>query len=433
MKNASMKRVTGPEMRKLILSDTGFDIDGYGGITLTGERASDSILWPYDDGHNFRLLRGPHYKADRWEHLSNPKLSDSPTYWGPLLLDLVTPITLPTLPTWDGTGENTQHYQRANRALVRLAPMAPQAGLARMLGELRNDGLPSITGLALARTQMTGRALTSSVASEYLNYTFALKPTISDLGKLVTTVKSVERIISRYQEMVQNERVKVHSSARLLKEESVPTCQDTAIYMAVQNAPVSGYTDSRVCFSKFFEKKSSSITTWSNTAGTVTDLVKRNVWLECEFAIYLEDLLAFLNNTKSLRGKLAAVLDTKVSIQTVYDLTPWTWLVGWFSDLSSIIGRAEYFANDAVVLRYGYIMHEYQVSRTLCATAPYRLLKTGSLYWPTPMVVEWTSKSRWRATPYGFGLNIVDFSPARWGILAALGFTRAPGQLHYRE
>jgi hypothetical protein len=35
-------------------------------------------------------------------------------------------------------------------------------------------------------------------------------------------------------------------------------------------------------------------------------------------------------------------------------------------------------------------------------------------------------KERWKATPYGFGLNMAGFTDQQWAILAALGMTKSP-------
>jgi hypothetical protein len=43
---------------------------------------------------------------------------------------------------------------------------------------------------------------------------------------------------------------------------------------------------------------------------------------------------------------------------------------------------------------------------------------------PGQQVSNAYSKCRWRATPYGFGLNTSGWNAYRWSILAALGIAR---------
>jgi len=312
--------------------------------------------------------------------------------------------------------------------------MAPSAALSRLIGELLQEGLPKLSGLAIVRSQYaTGNGIHSAVAGEYLNYTFGVAPTLQDLKKINGVINKTINGLSKYRKNLEEAKYCLHRKTTLLSEKSVPTAKQTDVILGIGRYPAAGWSNESIAYSKFFVKKNlSAPSTWAVAPGHITDVVTRRVWLECEFEVYVEDLLTFIQHSKNLFGYINKILGGEFTAQTIYDVTPWTWLVGWFSDLSGILGRAEFFATHDVVIRYGYIMHEYKASRLIGSNEPYHFLN-GREYWPPTKVVETTSKSRWRATPYGFGLNVASFGAARWAILAALGYTRGAGILNYKE
>jgi len=116
------------------------------------------------------------------------------------------------------------------------------------------------------------------------------------------------------------------------------------------------------------------------------------------------------------------VLGTRFTPSTFWELSPWTWLSDWFFDVGSFMSNISYLADDNLVMRYGYVMHEIRATRT----------RTVSDITLVPGVVAPTSfstyhnivvKMRKQATPYGFGINVSGLNPKQWSILGALGMT----------
>jgi hypothetical protein len=161
--------------------------------------------------------------------------------------------------------------------------------------------------------------------------------------------------------------------------------------------------------------------------GIVLDDLVESVWFSGAFSFFLEE-------TDTLLGKLAVyeqlankLLGGRLDASVVWELTPWSWLIDWFVDVSSFVGRVNRLASDNLVLRYGYVMHSQHIEQSYMLPDIYD--RSGRRI-PSPhMTYHGHVMRRVRSTPYGFGLSDGDLTPRRWAILAALGMTKAPGVL----
>lgn len=110
----------------------------------------------------------------------------------------------------------------------------------------------------------------------------------------------------------------------------------------------------------------------------------------------------------------------------VWELTPFSWLVDWVSNVGSFMKNVSYIGRDGLVLRYCYAMHSWEAE--IRVENSVRIAQSPGL---GPISGTWNSnaKLRIRATPYGFGLTLDSFTPKQWAILAALGQTLAHGKL----
>jgi hypothetical protein len=111
-------------------------------------------------------------------------------------------------------------------------------------------------------------------------------------------------------------------------------------------------------------------------------------------------------------------------IDTAWALTPWSWLVDWFSNAGDVIHNLNAFSQGGLTMPWGYMM-----SDTLTSTE--YILKTqrrneNSVFVPltlTSVVIKRT-RQRQRANPFGFGLTWDGLSSFQLSILAALGLSR---------
>jgi hypothetical protein len=127
-----------------------------------------------------------------------------------------------------------------------------------------------------------------------------------------------------------------------------------------------------------------------------------------------------------------AVFGLELSPDVLWNLTPWSWAVDWFTNAGDVIHNITNFTLAGLVMRYGYMMEETSSTyytqyedgkiRTLLSKSP---KKTG-FDWMGGCSIgqETVRKSRCPANPFGFGVSWEGLSPTQLAITAALGITR---------
>ncbi len=128
-----------------------------------------------------------------------------------------------------------------------------------------------------------------------------------------------------------------------------------------------------------------------------------------------------------LYTKLAGAVPDPV---TFYKLTPWTWLLDWFTSAGAIVDNFMLQAKYHQIARYAYVMAS---QRTTVRSYGFQYVNTGPRSKPVPSLVLCSSattverKQRAVANPYGFGTTWDGLNPYQLSILAALGITRGKG------
>jgi hypothetical protein len=149
-----------------------------------------------------------------------------------------------------------------------------------------------------------------------------------------------------------------------------------------------------------------------------------NVWYKGQFKYYrpefdrsLPGYYSVMNATK----RLLTLYGANVNPTILWKITPWSWLVDWFSNVGAQIQRAQDLATDATVSKYMYLMHHYVYEEVLKTSLP---LKTGGT-----LNLEFKKsgdiKRRQGAdSSFGFNLSSGDLSWKQLAILSALGISR---------
>jgi hypothetical protein len=110
---------------------------------------------------------------------------------------------------------------------------------------------------------------------------------------------------------------------------------------------------------------------------------------------------------------------------TVWNLAPWSWALDWEGTMGDVLHNVSRFAQDGLVMRYGYIMKETKVTSTYSLSAG--LLKVDHPYsLGLSFTVTATKKERRRATPFGFGVTPTALTSRQNAILGALALSKAP-------
>lgn len=300
-------------------------------------------------------------------------------------------------------------------AYKKLRPQLERAGAAVMLAEMRD--LPrmlktSAKGFHDIWKSFGGKSgtpfMSPKAASEhFLNHEFGWKPFISDLRKVHKAYTNGElymRIISRdnnrwikrrfvHEDTVSD--VKVSDGVGWSATPTFGSCLNA--YTTADGLGRRGHWEMR--------------------------LVKRRLIVsEGSFKYYrpeFDSTLAAYDSAYNQVMRHCTMYGLRVNPSTVWQATPWSWLIDWFSNAGDVIQRATDWGIDSMVARYIYQMSLYERRFILNGTANF---KSGVRSFSSSRVV--TVKKRKEAdTGYGFGLT-GDLTPRQFAILGALGLSR---------
>lgn len=284
-------------------------------------------------------------------------------------------------------------------AIARIIPTNPLTGVVVTLGELRREGIPSLLG---ANTWQARTLRAREAGSDYLNYQFGWLPLVSEIRGFADTVIRSDEIVRKY----------VAESGKLLhRRYTFPTSLSTTVEEETGHYPLPAF---QVGF-------------WNSTGKrTKITSIREESWFEGAFTYHLPP-----SGTRERDLAIARKLyGTELTPEVVWNLTPWTWAVDWFSNAGDVIHNVSRFSQDGLVMPYGYMMNrktirvEYQLTGART--------KYGNREVNCRQRFTTTVKQRRKATPWGFGLDpLLDFSTRQWSILVALGLSRGSSGMKY--
>jgi len=287
-------------------------------------------------------------------------------------------------------------------AIARVIPTNPLSGLSVAIGELRQEGIPAVIG---AQSLQKKVGLGRKAGSEYLNYAFGWLPLVNDLRDFAQTVTNSDELVAQY---VRNSGKRVKRRYSFPKEETVTTEQVDDGFTAL---PVPR-------FHIGFYESGIQYPIVTRTRHTIVEK-----WFSGCFTYYLPPHEG-LERSAAIANKLYG---TRITPEVLYDLTPWSWAVDWFSNVGDVIHNVGAFLSDGLIMPYGYMMEKSSTSDTYVAS--------GTSYKSYPgqeisrsQTFTTTVKQRIKATPYGFGLTDTDLTQRQWAIIAALGLSHGGGR-----
>jgi len=148
----------------------------------------------------------------------------------------------------------------------------------------------------------------------------------------------------------------------------------------------------------------------------------REQWFSGAFTYYLPDGYDSRSAVGELAGRAEHLLGTSLTPTTLWNITPWSWAVDWFSNTGDVIKNVQRFATGGLIMRYGYVMEKTTVTDTYTYQGS-PLIGSGAVM-PSPLILRTETKVRRGANPFGFGVSWDGLSSFQASILAALGITR---------
>lgn len=269
----------------------------------------------------------------------------------------------------------------------RFKPKLSTVNLGQFLGEAKD-----LTSLFKIRTSQF-----KDLGSNYLNYQFGWKPFVNDLQDWLKSVRNYDQQAARLQ--------KRNGKWQRRGGELFSTNSTTAD----QNVYVTPSNDLTV-IEKYRQR-------------TITD----RCWFKGSFRYYIPGL------TEGKWGKFRVnqkLWGLELTPSLVYELTPWSWLADWFGNVGSIVSNYTSITYDNMAAKYAYVMRHTKTTDTCYATIRGRFSEWGK---PTTYetnrissVITAETKCRAAASPYGFNLEMADFSDYQLSILTALGISKIP-------
>jgi hypothetical protein len=300
-------------------------------------------------------------------------------------------------------------------AIARTLPTSPVFDGATAVAELYS-GIPAMPGGAFVNTRpdkyFRGNVLSeatrdapkvSDVGNDYLNYQFAVAPTIDDVRSLRHAAENSEKIIAQLE----------RDSGKVIRRKyAFPVEESTIVEFDVGqsfaylggNSPTA--YEMLISHGRLTQRSTYSLSRRFSGA-FVYHLPPKGTW-------------------RRKIAQLDAVYGIKPGIDTAWNAVPFSWMADWYGNMGDVMTNLNAFASDGVALKYGYITSRSRRTITYDFSIPIRpfgSMNEWKLYSGT-LEFAFTSLTRVPAAPFGFGLSGGVNSPRRAAIVAALGISR---------
>lgn len=307
----------------------------------------------------------------------------------------------PTTANLLAPSNNTQLDAMGSIGIAKALPTNPIANIGQFIGELRQ--LPTIYNPQLWEGKARNfRRLAHEGSGEYLNAQFGWIPFVNDIIDFFEVSMKFQKHINQYAR---------DSGKHIRRRRHVSDDSSTvATVMSTNALPYPA---------------AASVT----SGGTLNRVVEttQDAWFSGSFTYYLPEIdgsvASYFSRYSSYARKLYGI---SLSPDVLWQLTPWSWALGWISNSSSVVRNWDAFSNQNLVMHYGYLMETRRQTTTYTLSGYMEGTKRG----PDLMDRHFNvCKVRRKATPYGFGQNPANFSPFQKSIIAALGINFVSGWL----
>jgi len=353
---------------------------------------------PWEDGGPFKhfVRRDPY-----------PSLVSNGTYYsssrnykyeGGFLLDMRPPIN------WDlaFSDREVDYTALGTTAWHRFKPGRPGADLGIFLGEIRDvpETLArTAKGFATAWKAIGGTKGAFGprhVADHWLNTQFGWLPFVNDVRKFYKTYVNCERMLQQIRSQNGHWQRRGGTILRIREEDQVGG--DTE------------HTAHSLCPSSYFyadPTKTGHYEIWR--------IKETHVWFRASFRYYIPDI----ESVKWSKMAVARLFGLEFTPSLLWELTPWSWLIDWFSNAGDVFANADNGLAENLTARYAYVMGETKYSYNVTS---FHDIETS----PISDSVTYVAKHQLRqaASPFGFGLSYSTLSGRQTSILAALGESR---------
>jgi len=288
-------------------------------------------------------------------------------------------------------------------AIARSSPTNSIADAATFMGELVKDGIPNLPGMHTWKEKIRRLA---DAGDEFLNVTFGWLPLVSDVKSHASAVRKADAVMRQYE----------RDAGKLVRRTySFPTEITNGNRQLIAGPTASPwYSPVGSGWADYFGYGSTYL-----TVSTV-----KEVWFSGGYTYHLptgyDSRKGMARNAEEAKRVFGATLTP----DTLWELTPWSWAIDWFSNAGDVIHNLSSWSQYGLVLRYGYMMeHTINKYTYTFEYQPGQVSPRGRIQ-PSPVSFVTETKKRIKANPFGFGVSWDGLSPLQTAIAAALGISR---------
>lgn len=354
------------------------------------------------------------------------------------------------------TALNPEIYRAEASSLMRnIVPTRPEVDLTRFIAELRDvsqiyrfaANLPeTVTRLRRKGRIRDGQAgindiidpdrtdirvlndLKDLAGGGWLSYQFGIAPTYSDIMKGAEAVVKADAITRQF----------VSDSASLVKRKYTRT---------IESSFGSKTTDSLL---SAFGQDGNTYIVQSDTGNFRWQVTNRlrpgNISLSCAvtdqfeasaqrtlhvfstFEYFVGDPDKALSRMDMYKAQAEKLLGGGASASVAYELTPWSWMIDWFSDIGGLLRYQEQVTRyGTVARRSGFTISDSLAGTYRRASRPNAQSLGQGIVTPTTATWSMTRSHRVPGSPYSMDVSWDGFSAFQWSILGALGLSKSPG------
>jgi len=286
--------------------------------------------------------------------------------------------------------------------ISRALPTNPLSGMGQFIGELRD--LPRVPFKDFKKKSAGFKSLARNGSDEYLNVVFGWVPFVSDVRDFAKVTANSSKLAANFS---RNSGKDVRRRSTVFRDSST-TVLDLGVWYGSPALPLAVVS------------KPGKL--------TLTTLTETEIYFSGAFTYYLPSGDDFVSKMKRYESLANHLYGTRLSPDLLWKLAPWSWAADWVSNAGDIVRNWSAFANDGLVMHYGYVMAETTITETWSGQD--MQLINGAIIGASERRIT-SVKQRSVATPFGFGLDPGAFSPKQWSIIAALGFSKAPRSLNF--
>jgi hypothetical protein len=361
--------------------------------------------------------RGHAFESVRHELFGTYSLTRATDHWGNAIvsydgsrLDSVHNGSAMVMPT---EGDLLPAF--ANRAYQKTAPTSVVFDAASFFGETLQN-LPNLPFAALKDSTRFFRGL----GNEYVNLSFGWIPFVTDI------VNAAKALGLATQQLTENGR-RVHRKYGIPRVSRYESLSPGLVGQFDLGLYVGNNGNLPVHFDGLDSLRWPTVNARAISAGNlefyspfISKGYTRDQWFEGEFTSFYP--LDF--NPDDYLSRLNVLVNTKLTPEVLWELTPWSWLADWTLRIGDSIRANQLRANDLLIMHYGYAMERTVFTTFLNLYDPY-FVPASSIPFKMKFSSRTTRKRRIRANPYGFTVGGASaLSVEQLAILGALGLSR---------